>query len=154
MHIMAIATFFMVLLMSFGAVSAADSNSFTNVNFANSGAFNVDIVTVDDTPMPIQGTISFKGLQYNDYAAIKVKWTDSNPGEGDYYLKVIVDYTDKFGDIEQDYNYLYIENGTASMSDVMQMPYMDLNKPVDIKITGSKIDYYDIGDLELISAKN
>lgn len=138
-HIMAIATFFMVLIMSFGAVSAADSNVFNNVNMANSGNLNVNFVTADDNPMSIQGTMIFKGIQYDDYAAVKVKWTDSLPSAGYYFIKLSIDYVDKFGDIENTGAWLYVENGTSTKSEVISIDYMDLSKPANITIEAENI---------------
>ena len=135
MRIMAITTFFVVLMMSFGAVSAVDSNIFTKVDMKNSGALKVNI----DDPLTLQGNVTFKGMQYDDHADIKVKWADSYPGFCDYYLNFNIEYMDKFGDMENFYDNLYVGNGTPSTG-LYSIDYMDLSKPATITIKAEKID--------------
>ena len=146
MRIMAIATLFVALIMTCGAVSAADSNAFTNVNMANSGPLNFKVTALDEDPLLIQGTMAFKGIQYDDYAAVKVKWTDAFPGAGAYLIDFDIGYIDKFGDIENQKMFgLFVQNGTQSTSRVLDIGYMDLSKTANITVNAYK--YSDIGPI-------
>jgi hypothetical protein len=145
MRIMSIAMFFVVLMISFSAVSAAESNCFTNVNMINSGTLNVNTEAPDNATMAIQGGLSFKGIQYVDYAAVKAKWADSIPASETYFIILTINYVDTFGDIADYYEYLYVTNGTSSSSDVMSIHYMDLSKPANVTIEAYKISNEDWG---------
>lgn len=147
MRIMSISMFFVVLMMSFSAVSAAEYNSFTNVNMINSGALNVNTEAHDNATMALHGDLSFKGIQYVDYAAVKAKWTDSVPASETYFIILTINYVDTFGDIADYYEYLYVTNGTSSTSDVMAIQYMDLSKPANVTIEAEKISYEPCGPI-------
>ena len=139
MCIMSIAMFFVVLMMSFSAVSAAEYNSFNNVNMINSGALKVNTEALDNDTMALHGDLNFKGIQYVDYAAVKAKLTDSIPASETYFIILTINYVDTFGDIADYYEYLYVTNGTSSTSDVMTIHYMDLSKPANVTIEAKKI---------------
>jgi len=128
---MAFLTVFVFLAVSMGAVSAANSTNFSNVNMINSGALNVNI----DDPLALKGTLSFKGIQYDDSAAIKIKWTDSFPGTcGDYYVGLKINYFDQFGEIETVDEGFFVDNGTTSTSETVTIPYMDLSKVSSVTV--------------------
>lgn len=135
---MVIAMCFMFLTVSMGAVSAANSTTFSNVNMFNSGVLKVNI----DDPLALQGTISFKGIQFDDKAAIKIKWTDLFPGAtGNYFVNLKIDYLDNFGDMETDYEEFFVENGTISRSETVTIPYMDLSKVASITVTADDYNW-------------